>query len=82
VGFTFTPRWSDEITPVQAWTNNVVCGLCADDLTVDDFGDTPVMVASNLTGGHPDAVRIEIRLDDISDGYWRDPTNPRTRVKT
>jgi hypothetical protein len=80
VGLLFWPRWDITAKPIEAWTSLCVCGMCIDMLTLDAFGELPTNMASSLTQGHPDAVRIEISRDDISDGYWRDPNHPEGRV--
>lgn len=84
VGLNFCPRWAPDAEPIKAWTGLLVCGMCAEQVKVEDFGDLAPNFIRSLgrayAGGEPDAFRAEIRLDDISDGRWTSPDRPGKRV--
>lgn len=74
VGFTFRHRFVD-YPPMFVCSSVVVCGMCADLVNITDFGEQPERLAQYMTG-RVDAmtfVDVELRMDDISDGLWRDP---------
>lgn len=72
----FTPRWTTELKPVEAWTGLVVCGLHKDEVTLDELGETPTKIANSFTNGHADALIREVWFLDISNGKWVDPSRP------
>lgn len=80
IGLSFVPRWTDQVEPIEALTDLCVCGMCAEDVKVSDLNGLDERMATMLTGGHPYALRAEIKLDDISDGKWTDPSQPGKRV--
>lgn len=80
IGLSFQPRWDTTLSPKEAWTSLVVCGMCVDDVTLDTMGEYPVAIATALTGGEPDSVWVTLTREDISDGLWRDPKAMGHRV--
>lgn len=73
VGINLVPRWSPAPPPPSIYTGLLVCGLCQENVKVDDWGDVINELAVALTHGHPDAIRPELVLYDISDGTWLNP---------
>ena len=73
VGFDLIPRWSPAPPPAHIFTGFLVCGLCQEKVTADDFSDAIHTIATALTRGNPDAVRAEAHFYDVSAGTWLNP---------
>lgn len=55
----------------------VVCGLCAEGVKLGDYASDIEQMTASMSEFGPS---VTLRLEDISDGLWHDPSRPGKRV--